>query len=60
MPKFETPVMKDEIVNGYRLKMYESDPYYYVEVSKDGKHITNHLLSDRKYQYEQLKKRYDR
>ena len=60
MPKFETPCMKDETVNGYRFMMYESDPYYYIEVFKDDKLVTSHVVCDCDGEYEELKKRYDK
>ena len=60
MPKFETPCMKDETVNGYRFMMYESDPYYYIEVFKDGNNVGNHVILDCKSEYEELKKGYDK
>ncbi len=33
-------------VNGYLLKVFDSDPYYHIEVTKNGKHVEDHLLSN--------------
>jgi len=56
--KFETLPHIVETVNGYVLKVFESDPYYHVEVSKDGKHYDDHLLVNDVADYETLKIRY--
>jgi len=58
--KFETPAHKEANVNGYLLKVFESDPYYYVKVSKDGKDYDSHLLMDDEGEFETLKLKYER
>jgi hypothetical protein len=39
--------LEEHEVNGYLLKVFESDPYYHVEVSKDGVHVDDHLITNR-------------
>ena len=58
MPEFKTEPHKDETVNGYRLKCYESDPYYYVEVFKEGEMVHDCLLMNDEADFEKLKDKY--
>jgi hypothetical protein len=60
MTKFETKAHKVEKVNGYVLKVYESDPYYHVKVSKDGEHVDDHLLMNDAAEFDALKRKYER
>jgi hypothetical protein len=60
MTKFETMPHKEARVNGYHLKVYESDPYYHVEVTKDGKKVDDHLLMNDAAELETLKAKYER
>jgi len=60
MTTFETLVLKEIEVNGYLMKVYESDPYYHVEVSKKGKHVDDHLLMNDDSELETLKRKYKR
>lgn len=61
MTKFESAlVLKEFEVNGYSMKVFESDPYYHVEVSKDGKHFDDHLLMNDESELEGLKRKYER
>jgi hypothetical protein len=61
MPKFETLPHKDLLVsNGYRLKVYESDPYYHVKVTKDGLDVEDHLLMNDEAELEELIQKYER
>ena len=58
--KFETKPHIDETVNGYRLQVFESDPYYHVIVSKGDKHIDDHLLVNDNVEFKSLKLKYER
>lgn len=60
MTKYETVPHKEIKVNGYHLKVYESDPYYHVEVTKDGKNVDDHLLLNDVTELEDLKMEYER
>jgi hypothetical protein len=50
--------LEEHEVNGYLLKVFESDPYYHVEVSKDGVHVDDHLLTNRHEKLSALKEVY--
>jgi hypothetical protein len=59
--KFFTPAHKEpKTESGYHLKVYESDPYYHVEVFKDGVLVDNHLLTNDEAELEKLVKKYER
>jgi len=54
------PIHKEEKVGGYHLKCYVSDPYYHVEVFKDGELVDSHLLGNDTSELEALVKKYER
>lgn len=59
--KFFTPAHKEpKTENGFHLKCYESDPYYHVEVFKDGELVDSHLLMNDTDELESLVKKYER
>jgi len=60
MTKFETKAHKEETVNGFVLKVYESDPYYHVKVTRDGTDVDDHLLMNDVAEFEALKAKYER
>lgn len=49
--------LKTEMVNDYELILTDDDPYFHVEVKKDGKRLKTHLLS-KEDEFEDLKKEY--
>jgi len=58
--KFFTPSHKEEETkNGYHLKCYESDPYYYVVVYKNGAKVDSHVLTDDDGEFDKLVKAYE-
>lgn len=58
MPKFETLPHIVEEVHGYTLKVYESDPYYYVKVFWGSKVHASHVISDDTVEFEKIKELY--
>lgn len=61
MTTFETKSHKTETTeSGYVLKVYESDPYYHVEVTKDGKTVDDHLLMNDTDELAELCRKYEK
>jgi hypothetical protein len=58
MTDWSEPIHKEIKVKNYHLICYVSDPYYFVEVYKDGKILNTHLLNDDKLEFENLIKQY--
>jgi len=58
MPTFKTEAHIKETVNGFVLEVFESDPYYHVQVTKDGKHFDDHLLSNDEAEFIALVEKY--
>ena len=58
--KFETPAHKKRnTATGYELKVFESDPYYHVEVYKSGEFVRDHILTNDKEEFDTLVKKYE-
>lgn len=57
--KFELQIVDEATIGEYHLTMTSDDPYYFVEVKKDGKRFDVHLLK-RESEFKALKKRYEK
>jgi hypothetical protein len=61
MPTFKTePHIKEtiDIHTRYDFEVYESDPYYHVIVTKNGKHFADHLLGNDETEFIELIDKY--
>ena len=59
MTDWSSPVHKERKVNGYHLKCYVDDPYYWVKVYKDEKEVDGHLLNNDSSDWESLIRVYE-